>query len=106
MGNGRNPFDCSSMSQASAELALPINPPSRGGNVGRWNDGARSLCTPLIWPKAVAVRAGAVAVGLSMSWKFLIMSTTAENEKSGSSSLEATNSARSLSKSLGAGGQA
>ena len=105
MGDGRNPFDCSSMSRASAELALSINPPSRG-DVGRRNAGAQSLCTPLIWSKAVAVRAGAVAAGLSMSWKFLIMSTTAESEKSGSSSSEATDSARSLSKSLGAGGQA
>ena len=103
MGNGTNPFVCSSISRESAELALSINPPSRG-DVGRWNAGARSLCRPLIWSKAVAVRAW--AVGLSMSWKFLIMSTTAENEKSGSSSLEATDSARSLSKSLGVGGQA
>ena len=105
MGNGRNPFDCSSISRASAELALSINPTSRG-DVGRWNAGAQSLCRPLIWSKAVAVQAGAVAIGLSMSWKFLIMSTTAENEKFGSSSLEATDSVRSLSKSLGAGGQA
>ena len=105
MGNGRNPFDCSSMSRASAKLALSINPPSRG-DVGRWNARAWSLSTPLIWSKAVAVRAGAVAVGLSMLWKFLTMSTTAENEKSVSSWLEATDSARSLSKSLGAGGQA
>ena len=52
------------------------------------------------------MRAGVAAVGLSMSWKFLIMFTTAENEKSGSSSVEARETARSLSMSLGVGGQA
>ena len=35
---------------------------------------------PPIWSKAVAVQAGDAADGLSMSWKFLIMSMTAENE--------------------------
>ena len=67
MGNGRNPLDCSLVSLAIAELALSINPPSRG-DVGRLNARPRSLCTPLVWSKTVVVRVGAVVVGLSMEW--------------------------------------
>ena len=99
------PFDCSSMSLAKVVPTSPMRPPSRG-DVGRCRTGAGSFCSPLIWSKAVSVRDGAAAAGLSMLWKVQIMSMTIAKESSGSSSADARDSARSLSKSLGGGGQA
>ena len=52
------------------------------------------------------MRAGVAVAGFSKSWNVRIMSMTAANEYSGSSSVGARDSARSLSKSIGAGGQA
>ena len=52
------------------------------------------------------MRDGAAVAGLSMLLKDRIMSMTAAKESSGSSSADARDSARLLSKSLGGGGQA
>ena len=99
------PFDCSSMSLAKVALTSSMSLLSRG-DVGRCRTGAGSFCSPLFWSKAVAVCDGAAVAGLSMLWKARTMSMTAVKESSGSSSADARDSARSLSKSLGEGGQA
>ena len=99
------PFDCSSMSLANVVLTSSMSPPSKG-DVGRCRTGDRSFCSPLIWSRAVAVCDGAAVAGFSMLWKDRIMSMTTVKESSSSFSADARDSARTLSKSLGGGGQA